>query len=246
MNRAVSDGPLKDRKASLACHLGRADYSMRRYYIDRFHFLQVGDLPKDSVVLDLGGYNEGRRGFFDIAKFDLRVVSCNLADRKGVDVVADGVALPLRDSCCDAVICSEVLEHVASPVPILREAYRVLRPGGVVLVCAPFLFRLHKDPDDYARYTDQYWRESMAACGFGDIMIEKQGLFWSVFADMIRELAWMALRDRWPRSRLAKRAIGRILSFVRTKAVEWDAREGVISHPYLSSYTTGFGIRGRR
>lgn len=45
--------------------------------------------------------------------------------------------LPLRDSCVDAVVCKDVLEHVPDPRVVVREVARVLRPGGLVYVSVP-------------------------------------------------------------------------------------------------------------
>ncbi len=42
--------------------------------------------------------------------------------------------LPLDDQVADIVICYDVFEHVARPDAILRECYRVLRPGGQMLI----------------------------------------------------------------------------------------------------------------
>lgn len=46
-------------------------------------------------------------------------------------------ALPYPDNTFDAVIYSEILEHIEDDVQALKEAYRVLKPGGVVVVTVP-------------------------------------------------------------------------------------------------------------
>jgi len=45
--------------------------------------------------------------------------------------------LPYADGTFDAVILSEILEHLEDDVLGLREAYRVLKPGGVVVITVP-------------------------------------------------------------------------------------------------------------
>lgn len=46
-------------------------------------------------------------------------------------------ALPLPDGSMDIVTAKHTLEHVKEPLPALRELYRVLRPGGALLLVVP-------------------------------------------------------------------------------------------------------------
>lgn len=45
-----------------------------------------------------------------------------------------GPAIPLADASCDAVYSISVLEHLPDPVPVIAEAARVLRPGGLFIL----------------------------------------------------------------------------------------------------------------
>ena len=81
---------------------------------------------------------------YEIAIKDLNIAKDRLNDfeTSGIDAVcqfgvADIVTLPLADSTLDAVICSEVLEHVDSPQESIEELIRVLKPGGVMALSVP-------------------------------------------------------------------------------------------------------------
>jgi len=50
---------------------------------------------------------------------------------------ADGEYLGFRAGAFDAVCLTEVIEHVPDQVAVLREASRMLAPGGVLVVTAP-------------------------------------------------------------------------------------------------------------
>lgn len=51
--------------------------------------------------------------------------------------VSTGEVLPFPDDGFDAVLCTEVLEHVSNPAAVVAEIGRVLRPGGVFLFSTP-------------------------------------------------------------------------------------------------------------
>lgn len=53
-------------------------------------------------------------------------------------VLADmNLRIPLRSCCADAVLANQVIEHIGDPKHFVQEIYRVLRPGGVVVITTP-------------------------------------------------------------------------------------------------------------
>ncbi|MET0595026.1 MAG: class I SAM-dependent methyltransferase [Polyangiaceae bacterium] len=69
------------------------------------------------------------------------------------DFVYDGKVLPFEDKSFDTVLSIQVLEHTPSPQRLIQEMARVLQDDGVLLLSAPFCFRLHEEPHDYYRYS---------------------------------------------------------------------------------------------
>ena len=59
------------------------------------------------------------------------------------DLHTDIEQIPFDDGSLDAILCIEVLEHVANPFKALDEIYRVLKSGGKVFFTTPFLLGYH-------------------------------------------------------------------------------------------------------
>lgn len=95
-------------------------------------------------------------------------------------IKGDAYNLPFPDDSMDAVICSEVLEHLHDYIPALKEMRRVLKKGGVLAVSVPhnwtetICWRLAAGPDGYAfqpgghiRIFDDFsLRREISALGF--------------------------------------------------------------------------------
>lgn len=222
-------------------YAGSLGFSLRRHYVDDFHSRHVPALRGGGLVLDLAGNRIGKRGFFDIERYGMDVLYANLSVAKLPDVQAFAESLPFRDAVFDAVICSEMLEHVPDPMAVIKEISRVLKPNGVLLASVPFLNRIHGDPYDYGRYTDSFWKATLERFGFREILIEKQGLFWSVMVDMLREFLYFKARNF--KTGFLVSLFGAVVKLAKTTAVKWDFSTAVSNNPVLSSYTSGFGIK---
>ena len=222
---------------------GGLEYSVRRAFIDEFYMRQASSLKAGSRVLDLGGKRSPKRGQFRIEHYDVRVRYANLSAANRPDVQTDAAMLPFKNETFDAVICAEMLEHVADPVSVIRETYRVLRERGVLLMTVPFLFPIHADPYDYCRYTDHYWRENLQKAGFVDLAVESQGYFWSVAVDMARAWCYERVKQGRLQSRLVQRVIGALVARGKRIAFSREQRVEACDHAFITRYTTGYGIR---
>jgi SAM-dependent methyltransferase len=74
--------------------------------------------------------------------------------------------LPADIGGYDCVLSTQVLEHVFDPVTYLSEAFRVLRPGGLLLLTTHGTFEDHACPHDYWRWTADGLSRLVESAGF--------------------------------------------------------------------------------
>jgi SAM-dependent methyltransferase len=93
---------------------------------------------------------------------DLRYVTTDLDPGKG-ELQLDITCLALEDGAFDAILCSHVLEHVEDDAAAIRELYRVVAPGGWVIVMVPISQSLNHTMEDPLIHTPEqrlaaYWQ----------------------------------------------------------------------------------------
>jgi SAM-dependent methyltransferase len=90
-------------------------------------------------------------------------------------VWADAMQLPIRADAVDGVALFEVLEHLPEPGLALKEAARVLRSGGEVVLTVPFLYPIHDAPFDFSRLTAHQLQHLAASAGLEITELNERG-----------------------------------------------------------------------
>jgi SAM-dependent methyltransferase len=96
------------------------------------------------------------------ASVDETVICVEVAALPTVDVLAVNQRLPFQDGVFDAVLSLNVLEHVTDPFACAAELVRVLKPGGVLYCCIPFMQPEHGYPHHYFNATRAGLRQLFA------------------------------------------------------------------------------------
>ncbi len=146
---AITDDVDARRRARYLAHIARAEVRGAGL---------VPLLPRTGRILEIGCGSGGLLAAaakagrditgIDIAARWLVVASRRLADL-GLSVplaAADAENLPWNDAQFDAVVADSLIEHLDDPLSALREAWRVLRPGGRLIVWGPNRHSLTTDP----------------------------------------------------------------------------------------------------
>ena len=88
--------------------------------------------------------------------------------------------LPIEPEVADTVVSLSVLEHLSEPQMMLNEAFRILRPGGAIIMQVPFQWSVHEAPHDHYRYTPYGLEYIFKKAGFKDIHVEPQAGFFTM------------------------------------------------------------------
>lgn len=82
-------------------------------------------------------------------------VGCDMREGPGVDKILDLHNIELQNESVGSVLCLDTLEHVEYPHKALEEIYRILKPGGIVVISSVMDFPIHDYPYDYWRFTPE-------------------------------------------------------------------------------------------
>jgi SAM-dependent methyltransferase len=116
---------------------------LTRVTLDRFVAAHASSLR----TLDIGAQNGPYSVHFP------RRIALDIRPGMGVQILGDVQALGIGDATFEVVLCTEVLEHLPEPQRAIDEIFRVLVPGGQLLLTTRFLFPIHDAPHDYFRFT---------------------------------------------------------------------------------------------
>jgi SAM-dependent methyltransferase len=94
-------------------------------------------------------------------------------ENEQIDVFYDGKTIPFADNTFDSILTSEVLEHIFNVEDIVKELYRVLKPGGKILISTPFAWTEHEMPNDFGRYTSVGMQALLTRNGFSILAMDK-------------------------------------------------------------------------
>lgn len=146
-----------------------------------FQWLAVKDLRADlkrilsplrGRILDVGC---GDKPYQSLLVEAQEYIGLDVCDDRKVDILVDSMRpWPLEHDSFDAVLCTQVLEHVTDTEGMLRSIRQVIKPGGMLIITAPFIYNAHGIPEDYHRFSI-YGMEKLLANSFEIVETKPQG-----------------------------------------------------------------------
>ncbi|MGH2920631.1 MAG: class I SAM-dependent methyltransferase, partial [Gaiellaceae bacterium] len=124
--------------------------------------------------------------------------------------------VPLPDHDADTLLMTSVLEHLEQPERGVAEAFRLLKPGGHLILTAPFIWPIHEAPRDFFRYSPYGLRHLLEEAGFEVLEVQPLAGAWTTFS---LELSY-ALRPY--RRGLARPLVDGVTRLAQWAAGRWD------------------------
>jgi 2-polyprenyl-3-methyl-5-hydroxy-6-metoxy-1,4-benzoquinol methylase len=135
---------------------------------------QLQSIDKDSLILDAGCGPQRYKSFCEHLKYKSQ--DFNQYDGKGdgtglqncdwkygtLDYVGNIWEINEESSFFDVILCTEVLEHIPFPNKTIEEFSRLIKPGGKIILTAPFCSIPHMSPYYYYNGFSIYWYEQAA------------------------------------------------------------------------------------
>jgi ubiquinone/menaquinone biosynthesis C-methylase UbiE len=116
--------------------------------------------------------------------FGIDIVEADSFGYNNPDITSfDGKNIPFKDEMFDAVICTEVLEHVQDFQYLIDEIYRTTTKNAQAIITIPWSARYHYIPYDYFRYTPSSLKTMFSR--FSKVEIRPRGTDFSVIGSKI-------------------------------------------------------------
>lgn len=165
-------------------------------------------LPGGGLLLDAGAGNRKYEPFcshltyisqdfgeYDDSPKDIGIQGGEEWKSRECDILSDIINIPMSDKSCDAILCSEVFEHIKNPILALKEFHRLLKDGGILILTAPFCSLTHMAPYYYANGFSKYWfMDNLKDAGFEILEYKTYGNWFNYIVKELERLPYMAER----------------------------------------------------
>jgi len=162
-------------------------------------------LPSGNRILDAGAGEQQYKKYCthlnyvsqDFAQYNPKQLSQGLQmpswDYGKLDIISDISSIPEKDASFDAILCTEVFEHIPTPILAIKEFSRLLKKNGVLIITAPFCSMTHFAPHHYYSGFNKYFYEKhLVENGFEITSISQNGNYFDFINQELSRAPYMA------------------------------------------------------
>lgn len=163
------------------------------------------EIPKGNKILDAGAGEQQFKKFCshleyvsqDFAQYKPEQLDSGLQMEKWdygkLDIISDIASIPEANESFDAIMCTEVFEHIINPRDAIKEFSRLLKKNGNLIITAPFCSLTHFAPYHfYSGFNKFFYEEELRENGFYNIEIIANGNYFDYIAQEINRLSYIA------------------------------------------------------
>jgi len=155
----------------------------RRYAIEKFVKESSSNLRAGSLILDAGAGPCPYRHMFEHCRYE----STDFTNPYGLmDFVCSLDKIPRKSQTYDAILCTEVIEHVEYPQKVINEIYRILKKEGKLILTCPQEWMMHQKPYNFYYFTYFGLKSLLKNSGFKEFEIKQKGGYFWFLADAIK------------------------------------------------------------
>lgn len=113
-----------------------------------------------------------------------------------VDNICLASELPYENNTFDSILSTQVLEHVFEQQQMINESFRVLKPGGHIILTVPFVWELHEEPYDFFRITKHGLKQMFENSGYEITYIKANGGKWAAMFQMFINTVYSTFKNK--------------------------------------------------
>jgi ubiquinone/menaquinone biosynthesis C-methylase UbiE len=162
---------------------------------------KLKNIPKGWKILDAGAGEQQYKKYCshlnyisqDFAAYNPNSIDEGLQMNKWdygmLDIVSDITQIPVEDRSFDAILCTEVFEHIPDPISAMKEFARIIKPKGKLILTAPFCSMTHFAPYHfYSGFNKYFYQTHLSNLGFEIIEMTPNGNYFDYMHQEISRL----------------------------------------------------------
>lgn len=191
-------------------------------------------IPSKSRILDAGAGEQQYKKFCDhliyvsqdFAQYDPEQIDNGLQmdkwDYGSLDIISDITSIPEPNESFDAILCTEVFEHIPNPILAIKEFSRLLKKDGYLIITAPFCSMTHFAPYHYySGFNSYFYKEHLYSNGFEILELRENGNYFDFLKQEISRIEFMAEKYTNKKSSfIEKKALGIVNRMLSKFSVE--------------------------